>query len=249
MCEDKELIEYDSQELLIQSLERLLLDSSGVHAKYIYHRKILMHSAAVWSVRTIKRLIDITSSLLALIALSPLFLVVGVIIKLTDPSGSVFYLQKRVGKWGREFDFPKFRSMVANADKIKDQLLKDNQHGDSLTFKMKNDPRVTAIGRFIRRFSIDELPQLWCVLKGDMSLVGPRPALPREVINYNFAQRRRLDCAPGLTCIWQVSGRGDIPFEEQAKLDKRYIESRSLLLDIKLILQTIPAVITGRGAY
>ena len=118
-----------------------------------------------------------------------------------------------------------------------------------ITFKMKKDPRITWIGRIIRKLSIDELPQLWCVLKGDMSLVGPRPPVPSEVEKYTLSDRRRLDIKPGLTCIWQVSGRGDIPFKEQVKLDVQYIESQSIWLDIKIILLTVPAVLTGKGAY
>jgi lipopolysaccharide/colanic/teichoic acid biosynthesis glycosyltransferase len=122
-------------------------------------------------------------------------------------------------------------------------------HGNGVTFKMKNDPRITHVGRFIRRTSVDELPQLWCVLVGDMSLVGPRPALANEVARYSLDDRRRLDAAPGLTCTWQVSGRSDIPFPEQLRLDVEYIERQSLREDIKLLLKTVPAVITGRGAY
>ena len=127
--------------------------------------------------------------------------------------------------------------------------MKLNHHGDSLTFKMKRDPRVTAVGRVIRRFSLDELPQLVCVILGDMSLVGPRPALPAEVEHYSVADRRRLDVLPGLTCIWQVSGRADVPFVGQVKLDVEYIESQSLPLDLRLLLTTIPALVGGKGAY
>ena len=124
-----------------------------------------------------------------------------------------------------------------------------SDHEDSITFKMKRDPRITWIGRIIRKLSIDELPQLWCVLRGDMSLVGPRPPLPSEVEQYSLSDRRRLEVIPGLTCIWQVSGRGDIPFAEQVELDAQYIESQSLWLDILLLLKTVPAVLLGRGAY
>ena len=127
--------------------------------------------------------------------------------------------------------------------------MEQNEHGQSVTFKMKKDPRITWIGRIIRRTSIDELPQLWCVLKGDMSLVGPRPPVPREVALYTLQDRRRLDVIPGLTCIWQVEGRGDIPFDEQVQMDMAYIESQSFWFDIKLLLKTVPAVLTGKGAY
>src|SRR5262249_49914706 len=145
----------------------------------------------------------------------------------------------------REFTFPKFRSMVINAEQLKAGLLARNDHGDSITFKMKRDPRITWIGRIMRKFSIDELPQLWCVVRGTMSLVGPRPPLPSEVARYSLADRRRLDVTPGLTCIWQVNGRGDIPFDRQVELDIQYIESRSFWLDVCLLLRTIPVVLLG----
>jgi lipopolysaccharide/colanic/teichoic acid biosynthesis glycosyltransferase len=196
----------------------------------------------------LKRGMDIAVSLTMLALLLPLFAVVAGIIKWTD-RGPVLFWQRRVGRWGREFWFPKFRSMVINAEQLKDKLLKENDHKDGITFKMKRDPRVTAIGRFIRKLSIDELPQLWCVLRGDMTLVGPRPPVPREVALYTLTDRRRLDVTPGLTCIWQVSGRGNIPFPRQVELDVEYIEGRCTWLDIKLMLHTIPAVLTGKGAF
>jgi lipopolysaccharide/colanic/teichoic acid biosynthesis glycosyltransferase len=195
-----------------------------------------------------KRFLDIIVSLAALILLLPLFTAVALIIKLTD-GGPVFYVQTRIGKYGEPFPFPKFRSMVMNADSMKDELLKQAERVGDVTFKMKRDPRVTRIGRFIRRFSIDELPQLWCVLKGDMSLVGPRPPVPREVALYTQEDRRRLEVTPGLTGIWQVSGRADIEFKQQVELDVLYIESHGFWLDILLLLKTIPAVFLGRGAY
>jgi exopolysaccharide biosynthesis WecB/TagA/CpsF family protein len=196
----------------------------------------------------LKRLLDISVSLLMLVLLSPLFLVVSVLIYLEDP-GPIFYSQIRVGRDGRHFVFFKFRSMVMNADKIKEELMADNESGDGVIFKMKNDPRVTRIGRIIRKFSIDELPQLVNVLKGDMSLVGPRPALPAEVAEYTLDQRKRLHITPGITCIWQVSGRSDIPFSGQVQLDMDYIQSSSFWKDIIILLKTIPAVLTGKGAY
>ena len=202
----------------------------------------------VGGAKVLKRVIDITVSAMALIVLSPLFLLVAGLIKLTD-GGHVLFKQTRVGLWGREFTFPKFRSMVPKAEQMKDAILDQSDHVDSVTFKMKKDPRVTWIGRIIRKLSIDELPQLWCVLKGDMSLVGPRPPVPREVAEYTLADRRRLDVVPGLTCIWQVSGRGDIPFDEQVKLDVQYIDSQSIWFDCRLLLKTIPAVLLGKGAY
>lgn len=196
----------------------------------------------------VKRFLDILVSSVMLLALSPLFLAVAVLIKMTD-RGPILFWQKRVGKWGREFPFPKFRSMVVNAEQLKDALLEQSHHQNAKTFKMKRDPRITWIGRIIRRLSIDELPQLWCVLKGDMSVVGPRPPLPREVALYTLADRRRLDVTPGLTCIWQVSGRGDIPFPKQVELDVEYIQSRSFVTDLRILLMTVPAVLLGKGAY
>ena len=137
-----------------------------------------------------------------------------------------------------------------NAEEVKAKLAAQNQHGgEGVTFKMKRDPRVTWIGRIIRKLSIDEAPQLWCVLTGEMSLVGPRPPLPSEVARYTLADRRRLEVTPGLTCIWQVSGRSDIPFDRQVKLDVEYIRSQSFWMDVKLLFKTIPAVLLGRGAY
>lgn len=197
----------------------------------------------------LKRTLDVLVAGTALLLLMPMLLVVAALIKLTD-GGQVLFWQTRVGKWGRPFPFPKLRSMVVNAEQVRADLLKGNEHGgDGITFKMKRDPRVTWIGRFIRKTSIDELPQLWCVFKGDMSLVGPRPALVSEVARYTLEDRRRLDITPGLTCIWQVSGRSNIPFAEQCLMDVRYIEQQSLREDIKLLFKTIPAVVTGRGAY
>lgn len=213
-----------------------------------FWRKKYAWALVINGAKFLKRALDVAVSLSMMIALAPLFLIVALCIKLTD-RGPVLFWQARVGQWGREFPFPKFRSMVTDAEKIKDHLLTQNDHGASVTFKMKRDPRVTWIGRIIRKLSIDELPQLWCVFIGDMSLVGPRPPVPREVALYTLADRRRLDAIPGLTCIWQVSGRGDIPFPQQVELDVQYIESRSVWLDLKILLQTVPAVILGKGAY
>ena len=197
----------------------------------------------------LKRLMDILFTLIFLIVFSPIFLFTALAIYVENP-GSIFYSQTRVGENGQEFEFFKFRSMVMNADKMKDQLLQQNESGDGVIFKMKRDPRITRVGRFIRRFSIDELPQLLNVLKGDMSLVGPRPPLPREVAQYSIADHKRLDVIPGITCIWQVSGRSDIPFEEQVELDKQYIrEYQGIWSDIALLLRTVGAVFSGNGAY
>jgi lipopolysaccharide/colanic/teichoic acid biosynthesis glycosyltransferase len=235
-------------ELLEELYRRYGTASSSRQARLRFWWKRYSWAVVVGGARTLKRLLDVIGSLTLLVALSPVFLLIAALIKLTD-RGPVLFWQKRVGRWGREFRFPKFRSMVVNAEQLKDKLLEHNDHGQSVTFKMKHDPRITWIGRIIRRGSLDELPQLWCVLKGEMSLVGPRPPVPREVALYTLSDRRRLDAMPGLTCIWQVSGRGDIPFPEQVALDVRYIESQSLWLDIKLLFQTSPAVLLGKGAY
>ncbi len=197
----------------------------------------------------VKRLLDLLVASLALLALAPLLGAVALAIHLTD-RGPVLYWQRRAGKRGRAFDMPKFRSMVVNADALRARLAQTNQHGAAgVTFKMKNDPRITWIGRIIRRLSIDELPQLWCVLLGDMTLVGPRPALVTEVDRYGQTDRVRLAVKPGLTCIWQVSGRSDLAFDQQVRLDARYVAQRSLALDLSLLIRTVPAVLSGRGAY
>jgi lipopolysaccharide/colanic/teichoic acid biosynthesis glycosyltransferase len=221
----------------------------GGHRRSLrFWRKKYAWIVVVGGANLFKRTLDLIVSTLMLIALLPLFVVVAVLVKAYD-RGPLLFWQMRVGRWGREFAFPKFRSMVTDAEALKQKLLDKSDHEDSITFKMKRDPRITPVGRLLRKFSIDELPQLWCVLKGDMSLVGPRPPVPAEVEQYTLAERRRLDVKPGLTCIWQVSGRGDIPFDRQVQLDVQYIESRSFWLDLKLLLKTIPAVLLGRGAY
>jgi lipopolysaccharide/colanic/teichoic acid biosynthesis glycosyltransferase len=195
-----------------------------------------------------KRILDLAIALAVLVLLFPLLLLVTFLVKIWD-RGPVFFVQTRVGKGGQEFTCYKFRSMVANAELLKAQLLAQNHHSDNRTFKIPDDPRITWIGRILRKTSIDELPQLWNVVRGEMSLVGPRPPLPSEVNLYSDRDRRRLNVQPGITCIWQVSGRGDLPFTEQVRLDLEYIQNRSLALDSKLLLLTIPAVMTGRGAY
>ncbi len=205
-----------------------------------------------WSTRRLtllKRSLDVTLVLGALLVLAPLFALVALAIKLYD-RGPVLFWQKRVGLNGRIFEFPKFRSMCVNAEAVRAALMANNQHGsEGVTFKMKRDPRITPIGRLIRRTSIDELPQLWCVLTGDMSLVGPRPPLINEVARYTMKERQRLSVTPGLTCIWQVNGRSEIPFPQQVLMDIDYIQQRSMRTDVKLLAQTLPAVIRGRGAY
>jgi len=199
--------------------------------------------ASAWS----KRTLDVAVAGAALAVFLPFGLVIALLIR--RDGGPVFYWQDRVGYRGRTFRFPKFRSMIANADQLRETLLEANDHaGSGITFKSENDPRITAVGRFLRRSSLDEIPQLWSVLKGDMSLVGPRPALPDEVQRYTPLQRRRLETKPGLTCIWQVSGRSQIPFEGQVALDLAYIRTRSFRGDLVLLVKTVPAVLFGRGA-
>jgi len=217
-----------------------------LHLRYL--RRKWLWKITVRGSQMVKRTAECVLALAALIALLPLFAVVALLIKLHD-GGPVLFWQKRIGQHGVEFPFPKFRSMVVNAEALKANLAQSNDHAQGITFKMKKDPRITWIGRIIRKFSIDELPQLWCVFKGELALVGPRPAVPSEVAQYTLADRRRLEIKPGLTCIWQVSGRGDIPFDGQVALDVEYIHSQSLALDLKILLQTIPAILTGRGAY
>jgi lipopolysaccharide/colanic/teichoic acid biosynthesis glycosyltransferase len=225
-----------------------VLRRGGIGGHVRYWAKKYAWVVIVGGARGVKRGIDVTASAVLLVALAPLFLAVALLVKATD-RGPVLYWQTRVGRWGREFPFPKFRSMVPDAEKLRAQLEVLNEHAEGITFKIRRDPRVTWIGRILRKTSIDELPQLWCVLKGEMSLVGPRPPLPGEVARYTLSDRRRLDATPGLTCLWQVSGRGDLPFPRQLALDVQYIESQSLWLDVKILLKTIPAVLLGKGAY
>lgn len=195
-----------------------------------------------------KRITDFLLSLLGLIILSPLFVVIALFIKLEDYKGPVFFKQMRVGKDGKEFYMYKFRSMVTNAEELK-VLLSNQNEASGPVFKMKNDPRVTKFGRFIRRTSIDELPQLLNVLKGDMSLVGPRPPLLDEVEKYTSYQRQRLSVTPGLTCYWQVSGRSNISFEQWVELDLKYMEERNLLIDLKLVFRTFFVLFGSKDAY
>lgn len=235
----------DQKEL--RRLERSLRPSAGRIAAVLARK--LRQALRSRSGRALKRAMDVAAAALGLLLLSPLFLVVALAIKLTD-GGPVLFWQTRIGKWGQPFRFPKFRSMVVDAERVRKELEATNQHGgDAVTFKLKRDPRVTAVGRIIRKTSIDELPQLWCVLKGDMSLVGPRPALDSEVNRYSLDDRARLEAIPGLTCTWQVSGRADIPFPEQLRLDVAYIKEQSLGKDVELLIKTVPAVVRGRGAY
>lgn len=194
-----------------------------------------------------KRCLDILISLAALLLLFPWMVLISIIIVIDSPGAGPIFVQKRVGMGGREFQFYKFRTMCANAEEMKDQLLQHNEM-DGPVFKMKDDPRITKVGRFLRRSSIDELPQLWNVLKGDMSLVGPRPALPREVAQYSDHEMQRLGVVPGLTCYWQIQPhRNDLSFKEWVELDLQYIAERSLSTDGKIIFATFAAVFGMNG--
>jgi exopolysaccharide biosynthesis polyprenyl glycosylphosphotransferase len=194
----------------------------------------------------VKRLLDVVVSISLIAVLFPLFVSVALLIK-TSSSGPVFFRQKRVGYNGRFFTCFKFRTMVTNAEQLRDNLT-DRNEMDGPVFKIKNDPRITPVGKYLRKASIDELPQFWNVLKGDMSLVGPRPPLPSEVEKYHLTFLRRLTMKPGITCLWQVSGRNAVQFEQWMELDKEYIDNWSLWLDFKILAKTIPAVLKGSGA-
>ena len=195
----------------------------------------------------LKRVMDIVGAVIGLVLTSPIMLIIVILIKLEDPKGPVFFSQVRNGKYPKTFKMYKFRSMYVDAeDRLQELMHLNEQSGPA--FKMKDDPRITKVGKFIRKASLDELPQLFNVLKGDMSLVGPRPAIPREVEQYTPYQMQRLLVKPGLTCIWQVSGRNNIGFDEWVELDIEYIKARNLWLDIKLILLTIPAMLGDENA-
>jgi exopolysaccharide biosynthesis polyprenyl glycosylphosphotransferase len=234
------------RQALLQRYEALAAGSTWRRAQA--RGKRLAWVAVVGGTRLVKRLVDIVGSIVLMIALSPLLAIIALLIRLESP-GAVFFRQQRVGRWGAPFAMYKLRSMYVDAEARKAALLRQNEMAGGVTFKMKDDPRITRVGKFIRRGSIDELPQLWNVLKGDMSLVGPRPPVPSEVAEYTLADRRRLDVIPGITCIWQVSGRSNIPFPQQVELDVAYIESQSFWGDVRLLLRTVPAVLLGRGAY
>jgi lipopolysaccharide/colanic/teichoic acid biosynthesis glycosyltransferase len=197
--------------------------------------------------RRIQRALDVLISAFCLLFFLPLFLFVAVAIKLDSP-GSIFFYQERVGYCGASFRLYKFRSMVPDAELRQAELWADNER-DGPVFKIKNDPRVTRVGHILRKYSIDELPQLFNVLKGDMSLVGPRPALPFEVAMYSPKQRQRLSAIPGITGLWQISGRADVSFEQSIELDLQYIRTQSIRLNLRIILLTIPKVLRGDGAY
>ena len=234
---------YDEIITLRQELKR----PGAFRHHNIQLRMVMWHLTIRCSV-FFKRLMDIILSILAILIGSPIFLLTAFLVKITSP-GPIIFSQVRVGKFGRHFKFYKFRSMYIDAEARKAELMKHNESGDGVIFKMKRDPRITPIGRFIRKFSIDELPQLFNVILGDMSLVGPRPPLPSEVRTYTLEERKRLNIIPGITCLWQVSGRSELPFSKQIALDKEYIASQSVWKDFLILLKTIPAILTGKGAW
>jgi exopolysaccharide biosynthesis WecB/TagA/CpsF family protein len=221
--------------------------SAGAASRRASLRRTMWRARPTLS-RGAKRAIDVVGAGLLLVALMPFFALVALAIRIESP-GPVLFRQSRVGRGGRAFTMWKFRSMYVDAEERKAALLAQNEMAGGVLFKMRRDPRITRVGSFIRRASIDELPQLWNVFKGDMSLVGPRPAVSPEVAQYSLAQRERLDVLPGITCTWQVSGRSEIPFEQQAEMDIDYIYGASLRADIDLLVRTVPAIVTGRGAY
>ena len=239
---------YAARRELFDSLN-LPVSRAGVRVLRLRHQiKLRVWETGLASLFVVKRLMDIVVSLAALIMFSPLFLGVALAIVLED-GWPVFFTQDRVGLNGRLFRFYKFRSMYRDAEKRKEALMAQNESSDGVIFKMKNDPRVTRVGRFIRRYSIDEAPQVLNVLVGDLAIVGPRPPVPKEVAQYTLADRKRLHVKPGLTCLWQIQGRSEIPFAGQVRLDLEYIHSQSIWKDIVIVFKTVPAVLLGRGAY
>jgi lipopolysaccharide/colanic/teichoic acid biosynthesis glycosyltransferase len=203
--------------------------------------------ATSWLYSSLKRGMDLVAALVGLAMLAPLFPFIVMLIKLETP-GPIFFRQARVGKRGRIFGCFKFRSMEARAEERKEELQHLNE-ATGAAFKIKDDPRITGVGRFLRRSSLDELPQLLNVLRGDMTIVGPRPQIPEEVLQYSAEQARRLLVPPGLTCLWQISGRSHIDFEEWMALDLEYVRQRSLRFDLWILYRTLPAVIERKGAY
>ncbi len=243
---DEKTHEQEMRELLLRRYGRI--DQSTFRHQLRFYMKHIGWVGVVQGAYLAKRLLDIVASAILLVLLSPLFLAVAIAIRLEDP-GPILFKQKRVGRWGTLFTMWKFRSMFTDAEERKRELMAQNEMEGGVLFKMKDDPRITKVGRIIRKTSIDELPQLWNVFKGEMSLVGPRPPVTQEVDQYSLSDRRRLEVIPGITCIWQVSGRSDIPFDQQVELDVQYIESQSFWNDIKILLKTVPALLFGTGAY
>lgn len=213
--------------------KKVLIDEQAQNQRYVY--------------RFFKRMLDIVASVIGLIVLSPVFLIVSLAIKAED-RGPIFYSQVRLGKGQRPFKMYKFRSMIVDADKKLEKLLEQNEVEGAM-FKMKEDPRITRVGIFIRKHSLDELPQLLNVLTGDMSLVGPRPPLEREVVEYSEYDKQRLIIKPGCTGLWQVTARNDVDFEGMVKLDLDYIERSGILFDISILCRTVAVIFKPNGAY
>lgn len=195
----------------------------------------------------LKRAFDLVVSVTLLLLLTPFLLLIGLAVWVED-GGAILFAQTRVGQYGRLFKMYKIRSMCPDADQRLKDLLAKNQQKEGITFKLKDDPRMTRVGKWLRKYSFDELPQLYNVLIGDMSLVGPRPPVPREVAMYRPADRRRLAAKPGITCIWQISGRSEIDFSGQVGLDVGYIETQNFWTDLRILFMTVPAVFSGKGA-
>lgn len=216
--------------------------------RWLRHLRMLFWGAQLAVVPATKRALDILGAGAGIVVLSPVLLGTWLAIRLQDGGPALFW-QQRIGLDGEPFQIIKFRSMVLNAAAMKESLLARNESADGVLFKLRDDPRITPVGRIIRRFSIDELPQLFNVLRGEMSLVGPRPALPDEVAQYRTTDRARLRVKPGITCLWQVGGRSRIGFDGQVNLDLQYIRNWSLAADMKILLRTLPAVVAGEGAY
>ncbi|MEM5016273.1 sugar transferase [Metabacillus indicus] len=217
-------------------------------AQSTHHKSTIDFGTTTSTYKLVKRSMDLTGALLGIILLSLLFIVVAIAIKLEDPKGPVFFTQKRVGKNGEEFNMFKFRSMVSDAEERLKDLLSLNEVTGAM-FKMKNDPRITKVGKFIRKTSIDELPQLFNVLKGDMSLVGPRPPLPREVAEYTDYDKQRLLVTPGCTGVWQVSARNSVGFQEMVEMDLYYIKHQSVMTDIKILCKTVIVLFGSKNAF
>ena len=213
-----------------------------------YRFQNLLWNLSILTGHTLKRGLDLLVILLFSPIFIPTFIIICIAIKLGS-YGPIIFKQKRVGLGGKEFSFYKFRTMYQGSELELSNIFHLNESKDGVIFKLKKDPRVTRIGRWLRKTSMDELPQIFNVIKGDMSLVGPRPPIRDEVEKYTLEERKRLLIKPGITCLWQISGRSDLPFKQQVNLDKEYIRNRSLLGDINILFKTIPAVLSGKGAY
>jgi lipopolysaccharide/colanic/teichoic acid biosynthesis glycosyltransferase len=243
------LVERDSSPVQQQKVQRLHARfAAGSHKTTMQIRwQLLLHRLRHRLEDGARRLFDLIVAVLALAGVSPLMLITAIAVRL-ESEGPIIFQQRRVGRFGESFTIYKFRSMYSDAEQLKAQLLALNS-ADEIVFKMKEDPRVTRSGRIIRRLSIDELPQLFNVIRGDMRLVGPRPAVPEEVSSYPYDYFRRLEALPGMTGLQQVSGRSDLTFKQWVELDLQYVEEQSLLKDLAILLKTIPVVLSRRGAY